>query len=272
MFVGMFTKGQISTVKDTSSAKSSNLRWVTLQTRITAFHPNGWKEEHLSEWWEKAFAQQPERIDSKPRENSELVGGPSDQGQLIANASPGRTDFILEPSKDFAIESGSVWPSVPEEYREAWDKTLELVGPWLNADMKVTRMAVGAILILPCPNLSEVYETLSNSLLAIDFRGSNSTPDFQYRINRVRPATKSSCGTTINRLATWSVAQGHRVVIAAGDAEPETKSVRQFAVQLELDINTRPEAGKCFPSEKRSDILSELKEMAVEIAEKGDTP
>ena len=250
----------------------SSLKWVALQTRVTAFHPDGWKEEQLREWWEEEFTESPERTESKPRENSELVGGHLSKGHLIANASPGRTDFVLEPRKDPANEPSSEWPAAAKTYQEALENSLELVDSWLSTDIQVNRLAVGAILILPCPDLNEVYGKLSKSLPGIDFSGSQSTPDFQFRINRVRKASESSCGITINRLATWSVAQMHRVTIAAGVAEPQTNSVLQYAVQLELDINTRPEADKCFSAEKRSHILKELKKMAVEIAAEGHTP
>ncbi|MXZ25081.1 MAG: hypothetical protein F4Y80_09505 [Caldilineaceae bacterium SB0665_bin_21] len=256
---------------DNTPQNETTLNWSVLQTRVTAFHPDDWIAENLSDWWFTEFNQLPDRTETMPRENSTLIRGSIDIGQLRAVASPGRTDFILQPHNGAVAATDPSTPSMGTSYQPILEKSLDFAGTWLSKAMQVNRLAIGAILILPFTDLKEVYGTLSHILPVENFDGSENTPDFQYRINRVRPIDQP-LATTINRLATWSVVESFRVAINPGKLEPQTNLVRGNSLQLELDINTRPEISIVFPPNSRLGVLRKLKEMAVEIAEQGDMP
>ena len=210
---------------DNSLQNEIPLHWLALQTRITAFHSDDWKDENLNDWWLEEFGQVPDRIETNPRQNSDLIRGSIDMGQLGVNASPGRTDFILQFHNGAAVATDSTRPNIGAPYQSSLEKSLGLARQWLNKTLQVNRLAVGAILILPCTDLNEVYSFLSNILKAVNFDGSENTLDFQYRINRVRSIDQPQA-ITINRLATWSVVESHRIVINPGTVDPQTSLVR----------------------------------------------
>ena len=257
-------------MEDSPVATRIVVEWLALHTRITAFHPDEIVFTNLTNWWQNTFDEQPARTESKPRENSELVSGRVSHWQLTANARPGRTDFVLEPNGEVNTESNPVWP-VPATgtYRQTMEELAIPVEGWLKVVPQVYRLAVGALLLSPGPGLDAVHSTLSSFLPEVKLNGL-STPDFIFRVNRVRSATNIS-GVAINRLATWSIAQGQSVAISPNRAEPEAGPV-QYAAHLELDINTRTEPNSAFTTAATPAIFKQLMDMAIEIAEQGDTP
>ena len=258
-------------MQDPISTPPIVVEWLGVQARITVFHPDEALARGLSEWWGNAFGEPPEKIETKPREHSQLVSGTVAYGQLAINAGQGRTDFILGPNSEALTESNPIWP-VPAigSYRQMMNNMTEPVGKWLESSPPVYRLAVGARLLAPGPELDAVHSVLSVFLPELNLRGL-ATPDFTFRVNRARSAT-SSPGVLINRLATWSIAEGQSVAIAPNRPLPPATRV-QYAAHLELDINTRPnDPGERFGINTSLPILDELIGFAIEIAEQGDKP
>ncbi len=132
---------------------------------------------------------------------------------------------------------------------------------------RVNRLAFGAVLVAPGPSLDAVVATLTGALpqLGLDRL---QTPDFVFRINR-RLQSRHSPALTINRLFTWSIAQGQTVTLAAGPQPSQSHSI-QYAANVDLDINTVPVAPRAIPVDKSVVILDELVTLGLEIVEKGD--
>lgn len=96
------------------------------------------------------------------------------------------------------------------------------------------------------------------------------TPDFTFRVNRAR-TSKNQAEVLINRLPTWSIAQGQNVTVVPNQPGPHTGPV-QYAAALELDINTDPAHSGEFNKGASAAIFDELADLAIEIAEEGDQP
>ena len=132
---------------------------------------------------------------------------------------------------------------------------------------------MGALFLAPSSGISDAYAKLSVVLPDLHLEGLDAS-DFSFRVNR-RRQSQGSPALSVNRVATWSIAQGQTVSfgpVGSGGAS-RLESGIQFAASLQLDINTvRTATGGRIPSDKAKNILSELVEMAVEIAELGDVP
>ena len=246
------------------------VEWLTVQARITVFHQGPTSADALNTWWDRAFTSPPLRTETRPQENVQLVSGATGHGQLTASARPGRVDFILDLNDDGPMESQSVWP-VPAtgNYRETAKSMADPVHKWLTDSPPAYRLAVGARLLAPGPEIVDVHSTLDGFLPNLNLRGL-ATPDFTLRVNRTRLSTNQP-EVLINRLSTWSIAQGQNVAISPNRPPPQPLPV-QYAAHLELDINTSLANGEEFSDGISGIILDELVDLAIEIAEKGDQP
>ena len=211
---------------------SNDIRdWLTLQARLTTFHPDGTPMPDIAEWWQHTFRTEPDRIESMPRERSVQVGGNLPDGYLTVSSIPGRTDFILEPANEQSINSDRDWPGLSvRSYHEVVGNMVTPVRHWLNTQTPVYRLAVGARLLAPSPDLDSVYRSLGKFLPGIHLEGI-SNPDFIFRINRQRHSTHEPT-VLINRVAAWSTAQGQNVTIPVGHEHPNPSTI-QFAAHLE---------------------------------------
>lgn len=248
-------------------ASHGAVKWLVQQSRFTVFHPGGGMATDLEDWWQDAFGVVPDVVESRPGENTVRVRGVADHGNWTAVAAPGRTDFVLEPDLGESVAVGDAWP-LPDgaPYRETVSEMANLVDRWLVKEHPVYRLAVGARLLAPGPDLAFVYSALSAVLPGLSFDGMLS-PDFLLRVNRERCLTVGF-PFVVNRLAAWAVAQGQSVSISPAVGGVDVAPVR-YAAHLDLDVNTRTDEF-CSFSGASADVFRLLREMSVEIAEKGD--
>ena len=131
----------------------------------------------------------------------------------------------------------------------------------------VYRLAVGARLLAPGTDLAFVYSALSLLLPGLGFDGMFS-PDLSLRVNRERCLTVGF-PFVVNRLAAWAVAQGQSVSVSPAVGGADVAPVR-YAAHLVLDVNTRTDESCSFSGASTRDVFQTLREMSVEIAERGD--
>jgi hypothetical protein len=163
------------------------------------------------------------------------------------------------------------------EFAETADTFRQLMQGWLNgiADLPLTRLAFGAVLLQPVKSFAEGYERLERYLpFPLD---STNSSDFLYRINRSRLSFVGISDLKINRLSTWAVLRVQQVGFAftLGDIPqlaPQSRGHEFMVCRLELDINTDANFSRDMNQEYRDAILDELIDLGKEIAEKGDTP
>lgn len=125
----------------------------------------------------------------------------------------------------------------------------------------------------PEKSLKDSYNRLSYYL---PFDLDEDSSDFLYQINRPRKISSvESFECSVNRLSKWSASKWSVSLFAGSGSDPSqltqyiTKPT-QFAVRLELDINTAADFVGELDSEKLPHIFRELVELGKEIANKGD--
>ena len=143
---------------------------------------------------------------------------------------------------------------------------------WLAIAPEIKRLAFGAVLLIPVSNRDEGYTTLSRYLpFPLDLEARN----FTYQINRRRDSRLGLPGLEINRLSKWSCLERRMTqlqFVIGESAIASEDSPSNFAMRLEVDINTVPEYPKSLESGNLTGLFSEFIELGAEIAEKGDIP
>ena len=249
------------------SASSPGNLWRTAQSRITTFHANESIMDDWSEWWRQTFDQEPARTETRPHEQIHSVTGPVDHGIMIVTARPGRTDFLLQPNNELGTDIAPSHASI-----SFWQIASSVTTPtraWIQSQKQLYRLALGAVLLSPGPDLETAYLKLSALLPKVDLTGITE-PDFTYRVNRPRDSVARP-GIPINRVTTWGIAQGQNVAFTPGVQSPQTSPI-QYAAHLELDINTRTSPDQVFDPATSSALLDELLQLGHEIATTGDQP
>ena len=242
------------------------LEWATETMRLSVF-PLNEGEALKTLHWENCVGAPPEKVDRPPQLRRVIEEGTWNNGRLQVDSQQGQIHwraFSATPNRDGPMNIGSL-PSAAPPFRELLDHWLRTHCPIVN------RIAFGAVLIFPTSSLQEAYTHLDRMLpgVSVDTDGSR---DLMYRINR-RRKSRIIDDLEINRLATWSAAEGMalEVVFVAGVPSARPAIARQFC-RLELDVNTVPIPDREFRGDKLLNIVGELVDAASEIALNGDVP
>lgn len=242
------------------------IEWVAEAMRLSVFPLN---EAAALETlhWERGVGAPPEAMNRQPQSQLPRVieEGTWNNGRLQVDSQRGQIHwrtFSATPNPNGPINIGSL-PSATPPFRA-------LMGQWLGTHCpSVNRIAFGVNLVFPTSSLQEACTHLDGMLPTVSVAADDSR-DFMYRINR-RRKSRIADGLEINRLATWSAAEGMdlEVIIVAGVPSARPANARHFC-RLELDINTVPIPDRELPQEALPDIFGELVDAATEIAVEGD--
>ncbi|MGL6074334.1 MAG: hypothetical protein ACRC8S_09250 [Fimbriiglobus sp.] len=204
--------------------------------------------------WERIVGQAPDSSTHITKTGERIELGPVHEMQLTLNANPnhGRVDWELLGTVELSAQ-----PAVT--LLEAGKQFLDRMAVFLKTDglPLISRMALGAKLLLPVDNPEQGYSILCD-YLPFDIDRATSS-DFLYQINRRRKSTTLS-HVDLNRLMKWSLP------MYAGS------SVSKYACELDLDINTVPIANATIESGRAVDLMNELFELGREIVREGDIP
>jgi hypothetical protein len=244
--------------------------WNTETMRLTLF-PKGAVEAAGLSWWESAVGEPPEAHNLRPREGRLEESGRIFDGKcnLTLQCEPSRIDWLLTP----VITSDRELTEFPSfaKFPEALDLYRALLVPWLVRAPPGKRIAFGCVLSHPSEQREAGYRWITGLLPAVTLDPEGSS-DFNYSINRPRPATSVSDGLTINRISKWSVAKLHSIQLRLAHGQATLAAPDLFACRLELDINTVPEFDGEFSAHNFELIVHELINLGIEIASQGDVP
>lgn len=257
--------------KPNNHQRENSSDWLVESLRCTAFPIPGYSVLQDS-WWTDLIGEPPESRTTRPRTGRQIEEGLIDGSKLELRIQPSRIDWILTKPVD---EDGE-----PEGFAfvETIPKSLSIFEPliskWLEWKTvpKITRLALGAILLKGVDDRKKGYETLFKYLPTVQQKPEE-VSDFMFQINRPRASSLEIEGLKINRLCKWSVSQLMILGMSAqsGDLKPVERR-EQFACRLELDISTSQHFEGELPHDKLSTIFNELIAFGTEIAEKGDIP
>ena len=223
--------------------------------------------------WREVVGSDPDQSVSQPRQNLiQETGALKDipNAALLMNANPGRVDWILRPNTVGPTQD----PPTLGNVGNALESFRKAIHPWLERELDATRIAFGAALTSPAPNVQAGYKHLSGFLLNLDSDGLQGAANFLYQINRPR-VSESVPSFTVNRLSKWSVAVFESVSITVSPlnvgAVGRAGSPNHMSM-LELDINTSPKPDELIPNDGIPQLFHELVSLGLEIAERGDIP
>ncbi len=242
-----------------------------------------WQAEHLRltvfpvdpvaaierDWWQEALGQPAESSTKK-----KLLRW--DQGVVREKAVSLTVDFqqmswMIQPVFD-PLNPPSDLPTLGllAEGLRNWGELFDQV---IACIPEVLRIGFGAVLLQPVQGLEAGYGLLDAYLP--DVRVSPESSDFNYRINRKRPSKSGVEGLYINRLSTWSFLRWQIQARVGTKEEAPVRMAHQaegFACRVELDINTPAERQGSLPKDRLRPIWSELVDLGLEIAARGDIP
>lgn len=251
----------------------SEVKWEAESLRATAFYNVGDAPEDVERLWGLFMHRQPDQVSSRPNEGIHVAEGSfgGSEKQLQCTIRPERVDWVLRATPPVPSRAAEGLPTIG-----ALVATLpsfqDLGTRWLERSSATIRLAFGAILLFKVDNQQDANEKLSAFLHSVALDPEN-VSDFLYRINR-RRTLGSHEGIEVNRISTWSTAQGGSIGFAvAGGGPPQlTRQTDHFACRLELDINTASKPISPLSGTEAAQIFSELVALGTEIAENGDRP
>jgi hypothetical protein len=244
-------------------SENDKVSWLAESLRLTAFTTAESDLTDLSGSWKAVVEDEPDAVESKPKEHLFQESGPFREATLTFRHLPQRIDWIMH----LPGATQGAWDAIGS-YVDEIPPFAKLMKRWLAATQGIRRLAFGAVLLDPTKDREEGYKKVSEYLpFTVDLDARN----FMYQINRRRTSRRGSPDLEINRLSKWSCVERRTTHFLIGDPlAMNTDSPSLFAVRLEVDINTVPEyAGSIDPS-SFADLFDECVELGSEIAEKGD--
>jgi hypothetical protein len=238
--------------------------WQTELLRLTTFFSQALQstEQH---WWADLIREEPENRIVRPREGVRQEDGQFEGGKLVLAVQPIRADWLFGPTDD----QTSLGP-----FPESLDHFQPLIMRWLDVCPSVQRLAFGATVNLPMPDLQTAYRRISAYLPSVEVDADHST-DLFYQINRARDSNCEVPGLRINRLSKWAVITriSGTLALQSRQAPLEVFTGPQEAFcHLELDINSAANFPGELPRHKLRDIFQELVHLGQEIIAEGDVP
>ena len=215
--------------------------WRAETLRLSTFHALGVLAElpQARDWWREVTGAETENRSENRKNGSLTDAGPWGDGSLVLQVltSENRVNWFFgdTPSPDNPISEASLV-----------DRVHQFVDPmarWLDTCPPATRIAFGAVVVLPVADRITGYNRVSD-YLNFDIDGTDAA-DFMFQINRVRRSAVAP-EIQINRLARWSVGVFLRFALslsAQGSMiEQAATGAGTSFVRLELDINTHPDS------------------------------
>ena len=248
------------------------IQWKAETLRATAFYNVGETPKDVNHLWRLITHREPLQVTSRSAESLHIAEGTfgSAGNQLQCTIRPERVDWVLLPSPPLVQPIQGLITVGPLEV--VLPPFQDLSARWLQMSSAINRLAFGAVLLVEVDDLPGANEILCTLLpsLNLDLEG---VADFLYRVNRRRNLS-SIPDNPVNRLSTWSVAQGGSVQLTMiGNVNPQvTRQDNRFACRLELDVNTVGMFPTPLGEAKAADLFNDLVNLGKEISEKGDIP
>lgn len=241
--------------------------WKVENLRLSAFPSNNSQYQFENGWWTDILEPEPDTITSNNKEASyDLVGELKsiENTRLTLHADPSRIDWILA-----AVQIPSE-PPIIGNFTEILDPFKDFTSEWLSSHCPaISRLAFGAILILPTDSKEGSYKQLSaflDGVIEIDIENSS---EFFYQINRPYETSIEIGVKKINKLSKWSAITIKSMVIGTSTGSSRTREIFHGA-RLELDVNTSADNIDDLPKDILLGIYDELLAEAMKVSDEGD--
>lgn len=240
--------------------------WKARILRLTVFLPPESLAKGGEVQFEELIGTKPENVVNRASQQSEE--GPFEAGRLLLQKQPGRIDVILagfpkaEESEDPVATLG--------EFEVAFEALRSIAVKVFAKIGSSVRVALGTEMVRAAPSAEAAYKMLVGHMGSATFR-LDGGQEFVYQMNRPR-RTDLLGGLVINRLTRWNASSWQPVFVEFGGSARVLSGSPQVGAVITTDINTDAENSKPFAPESLILILDELRDLTVEIRDKGDIP
>ena len=242
--------------------------WQAETWRLTAFLTPG-EQVGEPQWWTELAGESPESRNSSPRQGTLHEQGPYKGGILSVSLRPGRVDLVISATPRDEASMGEDMPSLGL-LSDSIETFRHLAVNWLAQAPSTNRLAVGNVLMRPVEDRNEAYQLVAQYVPGLRLDSENIS-DLIYRINRSRNS-KVRPDLLINRVSSWSAIVGEVMTFEIPTAQTVQRRQLFVAARVELDINTAPETSTELDRADLHDLLDEMIQLDLEIAERGDVP
>jgi hypothetical protein len=235
--------------------------WIAEQLRLTGFRLPGAPDLAAEQWWEAVVGAPADESTANPKLGLKTLASTFDAGKLVLKLELGRIDWLFVPrDPDPTAGLPSEFPSIGP-IAERLEVFSDIVTRWLgrNDAPDLVRLAFGTVVRHPEPDDRAAYSRLPDYL---PIRVDPESSDFSFQINIPTRSRSGIDGLRINRLSRWSVMALARVAFQFNSvkmaAMPTPTTTTDYALRLELDINTAPEFQGSIPKGRLIEVYREL--------------
>ena len=238
--------------------------WDVESLRLSTFHPERPAQPGL---WAKLMGNDPESVNSRPREQVLLEEGGANGNRLILASQNQRLDWTISPGPTTSPDLQK--PLVLVDVDQAMSLIRKALGVLTGTYRQVDRLAFGVILIRQVSDVKEGLGHLSQYLPHLDLENRGGL-DFIYQINRRRLSSYAP-HVLVNRLAKWSLESVQSGALRIGPSQRPHIAVSESLLvdKLTIDINTAP-TNNAISVSRMPGLLDEFMAFAQEVAVKGD--
>lgn len=209
---------------------------------------------------------EPDTNEDRPREGVRTQTGEVDGAHVQIGVTPLRLDIVFSPPPQPAsLDVGAIRTSIGPFVSEL-RKFSDVVLKWVESvDTPLVRVAFIGAAVAETASREETYGLLAEKIKSVAI--SPKMRDLIYRVNW--PASTANLAEGfLNRLSTWT---SFRLDVNAGlnPAATVTVGSKHFA-RIDMDINTPAERREPLPRADVPKLLSEIFELAIDVAEHGE--
>jgi hypothetical protein len=243
--------------------------WVAEQLRLTVFTLPGVANPAAEQWWNGIVGSPADESTANLKMGLKTLASTFHSGKLILKLEPDRIDWLFVPQgPDPAAGPPGELPSIGP-ITENLESFSDIAERWLGREdiPDVVRIAFGTVVRHPEPDRRSAYVRLPDYL---PLRLNPESSDFNLQINIPTVSQARIDGLRINRLSRWSVMGLARVALSVDSARVTTSSqFMEYAMRLEVDINTSPEFQRPIPKERLIELYRELVTLGRSIITEG---
>ena len=238
--------------------------WKVRSLRLTLFTASDPAAKAGSLEWEELTGAKPDNIMNRGDQN--LQEGAFPPGRLVLQRQPGRMDILYvgfpqAEQPEEPVATLGVFEAALETFRSIAQNVFSKSGPCV-------RLALGAEMVQAADNNLAAYKILVDHMGSATFK-LNGGQEFVYQINRPR-GSHIIPSLSINRLTRWNASSWQPVRLELGAGVRVLSGPPQIGAVITTDVNTAGERTDPLPSEKLPELFDELREMTLEIRDKGD--
>ncbi len=240
--------------------------WKVRSLRLTVFLSSEAAPRVSELRWEELAGAKPENVMN--RGDQQYQEGPLGRGRLLLQKQQGRVDLLHagfpqpEQPEDPVATLGTL-EAASEALRGMAIKVLEQLG-------SCVRLAFGAEMVTPAQTNVAAYRTLVEHIGSATFKLEGGQ-EFLYQVNRPRDS-KAVPRLLLNRLTRWHASSWQPVTVELTGAARVLSGQPRVGAVITTDVNTDGERTNPLPAEKLSELFDELRDLTIEIRDKGDIP